>query len=492
MVSITKEKFLESISTFSFPASIDASSFESILKEYPAFNSAYLLESAWLNQNDKISFEKKIPHTAVNVRDRVILHDFIYKENFETKPVQTSPENETKETTSIEPEVIIENMEVKQVTTSEPLEINEKEVPEIEIIENEPVIKETREEAKDSNKADSSKETIESLIERIKSKTLEKVIEENKSLNKNQSIVIEQESSETPKEPIEKSNDHLEIDEKEAKRKNAMNTLQEELFGGKLSSDGKPIDAKEQRRVEAMQKLQEELFEAKKASTNKINKTEIESTTAKTDDSLDTTKEKNVENEKTEATVLIPLEQKIEADKEALQTKKEIKALIKIQEDIIKNIVQPEIFKEKDEAIDFIDWLKLKKTASKTEVVKSIKPKSKPKIEEVEKEDLIPFERTSVLEAEMHQEIKQSADPLESFISSEIVRKKKRRKVPNEKFKEADNATKNVIVSETLAEILTIQQKYSDAIDVYTLLSLKYPQKSIYFANQIEKIKNYL
>ena len=36
------------------------------------------------------------------------------------------------------------------------------------------------------------------------------------------------------------------------------------------------------------------------------------------------------------------------------------------------------------------------------------------------------------------------------------------------------------------------KQKYNEAIDVYSLLGLKYPQKSIYFARQIEKIKKYI
>ena len=44
-------------------------------------------------------------------------------------------------------------------------------------------------------------------------------------------------------------------------------------------------------------------------------------------------------------------------------------------------------------------------------------------------------------------------------------------------------------MTETLAKVFVKQKKYVEALEAYSILGLKYPEKNSFFADQIKKIK---
>ncbi|TDQ30243.1 hypothetical protein [Tenacibaculum caenipelagi] len=56
-------------------------------------------------------------------------------------------------------------------------------------------------------------------------------------------------------------------------------------------------------------------------------------------------------------------------------------------------------------------------------------------------------------------------------------------------IKVAENQQSNQLATETLAKVYLEQKKYDSAIQAYKILSLKYPEKSGFFADQIKRIQ---
>jgi hypothetical protein len=187
---------------------------------------------------------------------------------------------------------------------------------------------------------------------------------------------------------------------------------------------------------------------------------------------------KDIENE-TEAPIEESIEEVFNEEKLNTQIQSEInRGIIQsyVETDIIKT---PELNKEEPkEPASFTDWLNRVKKESGTIQKKEVKTQKEP--------DILPKtdKKPSFFE--------QNKGIIDKIIESDPGRIK----LGNQKFFTPNVDAKQSLlenehlVTETLAKIYALQGNNSKAIRAYEILSLKFPQKSVYFATLIEKLKS--
>ncbi len=135
----------------------------------------------------------------------------------------------------------------------------------------------------------------------------------------------------------------------------------------------------------------------------------------------------------------------------------------------------------------FSEWLKSMKAPKTmdninlieeeaTVSVKTVSKVEKPKKKKKKKKNKSDSPLMKIVKAKREEDLKKE-------IKKDKIKKRKVIEMANQSLKEKED-----IVSETLAKILIEQEKYNKAIKMYRRLSLKFPEKSSYFAGEIEKI----
>jgi tetratricopeptide (TPR) repeat protein len=90
---------------------------------------------------------------------------------------------------------------------------------------------------------------------------------------------------------------------------------------------------------------------------------------------------------------------------------------------------------------------------------------------------------------EITEEKKKKLDIIDKFIESNPKIGPIKETIKNADITERSSEEPTHLMTETLARIYLEQKKYKKAIQAYDILILKYPEKSIFFANRIKDIK---
>lgn len=163
------------------------------------------------------------------------------------------------------------------------------------------------------------------------------------------------------------------------------------------------------------------------------------------------------------------------------------------------HILDPEIFKNKEpekkpeiplelgeplqfdkkEKYSFTEWLQLtsKKKIDREAGTSKLEKKSP---EQVKKEKS-PTSKSNLK--------KQKFDRIDKFIAENPRIVPKENVKPSFNVKDSIKIDKNELMTETLARVYLEQKKFKKAIQAYKILSLKYPEKSSFFADRIKSVQ---
>ena len=138
--------------------------------------------------------------------------------------------------------------------------------------------------------------------------------------------------------------------------------------------------------------------------------------------------------------------------------------------------------------------LKEEKPIEKKNIKKTTSPvKVAPKIEDPHPNELPFAEWASYLRA--NRIPKESSKIEEKFKLFDSFLEKKRTLKPSQEKETKDDlsakslASTDELMTETLAKVFVKQKKFENALQAYQILSLKYPEKNSFFADQIKEIK---
>ena len=130
-------------------------------------------------------------------------------------------------------------------------------------------------------------------------------------------------------------------------------------------------------------------------------------------------------------------------------------------------------------------------TKAKTTAKKSATPKKKTTPKATPKKKTESQKKTIAGNKEREKKLESQQKLIKNFIKNppDLKPEYKGEDKPNEDLSTVSTSENRLLVSESLAKILSRQGKHQKAIEVYEQLMLKYPKKKSYFAAQIKNLK---